>query len=149
MKIHQKFCSHHKTNYNSYVSWCKIQLDTKPPSSIHQPERSLHTSAHTPLPRPFKMIPSIDRHLLWCLWSSAVTGTQWPGTTSHISLTCIHGHSMKMEHSWTRSLWCILCHNQMEILSPADLTSLCTTTINPYKSFLMARMQTARWIDGH
>ena len=117
LKIHQEFCSNCKTIYKSYASWCKIQLDTEPPSRIHQPERSSHTSTHTSLSRLSEMIHSLHGYLWWCLWSSTITGTQWPGTTSCIPLTYIHGQSMKMEHSQTRGLWCILHHNKMELLS--------------------------------
>ena len=66
------------------------------------------------LPSSFKMIHSLNRCLWWCLWCSAITGTQWQGTTSCISLTYIHGHSKKREHSWTR--WCLFCHYKMQLL---------------------------------
>ena len=69
--------------------------------------------------RSFKMMHTLHGCLWWCIWCSATTGTQWPGTTSCISFTYIHRDSMKMEHSQTRSLWCLLCHNQMELLSTA------------------------------
>ena len=91
LKFIKRFYSNCKTAYNSYTSWCKILLDTKPPSSIHQLERSSHRSTHTSLPRPFKTIHSLHRCLWWCLWCSNITGTQWPGITN-----CIPTHI----HSW-------------------------------------------------
>ena len=115
-KFIKKFCLYSKTTHNSYASWCKIWLDTDPPTSIHQPKSSPHTSTHNPLSRPFKMKHSIHWWLWWHLWSSTITETQWPGIATQISLKNIHGHSMQMEHSQTRSLCGTLCHNQMELL---------------------------------
>ena len=45
-------------------------------------------------------------------------GTQQSRLISHVSFTHIHRHSAKMEHSQSRSLWCLLCHKTMELLSP-------------------------------
>ena len=41
----------------------------------------------------------------------------WPRTTSCISFIYIRGYSTKIEHSQIRSLWHLLCHNKMKLLS--------------------------------
>ena len=48
------------------------------------------------------MIHSIHRCHWWCLWSSSIRETQWPRTTSCISLTYIHWHSPEIIpwYSW-------------------------------------------------
>ena len=51
---------------------------------------------------------------------------QWPGTTSCISLTYFHGHSMKMEHSRTGSLGYITAYPNGIIIS-INLTSSCVS----------------------
>ena len=91
-KINQEFCSNCKTTYNSYVIWCKIWLDTEPPSIICQPERSSHTSTHTSLPRPCKVVHSLHGCLWWCLWCSTINrNTMTRNYQSHFSYI----------HSWT------------------------------------------------
>ena len=112
------------------------------------------------LSRPCKMMLSIHGQLRWCLWSSTIIGTPWSGANRHISLTYINGHSMKMDHSQTRSLWGILCHNQMELLSPGIIMH---NDCKPLQKFLngknannkvnqwslkLATYNTIKWISG-
>ena len=66
LKVHQEICSNHKTPYSSYTSWHKIQLGTRSPNSINQPEGHSDTSTHTMLPRPFELIHSLHRCFRWC-----------------------------------------------------------------------------------
>ena len=67
------------------------------------------------------MIHSPHRCLRWCQWCSATTGTQQSRIASHISFPHIPRNSAKMEFSQTRGLWCLSCHNKIELLSPGIL----------------------------
>ena len=68
-------------------------------------------------PGPLKRY-SLHTCLRWCLQCSAVIGRQQSRITNSIPFTHIHRHSTKIGHSWTSSLWHLLCYNKMEILSP-------------------------------
>ena len=51
------------------------------------------------------MLCNIHRCLRWCLWSSVVTGIQWPRTASFISLSHVYRYPTEMGHYQTGSLW--------------------------------------------
>ena len=81
------------------------------------------------------MIHIIHRYLRRWLWSSNVTATQWPITTSCIPLTYAHRHLTQMEYPQTRSLWGILCHIQIELLSRGSDIIMCNDH-KPLQKFL-------------
>ena len=53
------------------------------------------TSNQTVLPKPLRMIHSLQRCLRQCLWCPTIMRTQWLRITSHISLKHIHRQSTK------------------------------------------------------
>ena len=75
------------------------------------------------------MIHSLHRCLRWCLWCSAITGTQWSRITSHVSFTHIHIYSQ------TWGLWCLLHHYKMELLSDIIMYN----DHNPLQKFLTGK----------
>ena len=83
---------------------------------FHETERSHHTGTHSAIPAHDKTLHCVHRCLRRCLWSSTLTDTQQKRIPSSFLITYIHRHPEEMEYTRTRSLWYLLCHQEMELL---------------------------------
>ena len=72
------------------------------------------------IPRSQQMIHSIYWHIRWCLQCTVIQGHWWYRIPYCLSFPYLFRNTKKIEHRGTRSLWSLLYHCQMELLSPGS-----------------------------
>ena len=98
----------------------KIWVDTNPSQCFLNPQGISHPSINLTLCKSEEMLHRVYKCIWWCLWSTTFPGTWWYGIFYSFPFAHIHWYSMKMEHHRTRSLWCILCSHEVELLPPGS-----------------------------
>ena len=79
-------------------------------------ERCHHPSTHSVIPGHNKTLHCVHRCLRRCLWSSALTDTQWNQIPGSFLIAYIYRHPTEMEYARTRSIRHLLRHQEMELL---------------------------------
>ena len=72
-------------------------------------------------PNPNQDIYYIHQCFWWCLQSTALSRTQWNWVPSSILIPYLYWNTVQMEYHRTGSLWSILCHHKMEIITCKEL----------------------------
>ena len=99
------------------LTWQQVKFDWTP--THHETFLKLKESIiEAPIPRSQQEVHSLYWCIRWCLWSAAIPGTWWYWILHCLSLTYLF--IQKMEHHQTWSLQSLLCHYQMELLSPGN-----------------------------
>ena len=119
-EIHQRICKGSQTTHFTHQAADKIWMDTWTSSSIYTFEGCHHPGTHFTLPKPQQNLHHIHWHFWWCLWCTTLSRT-WGNSVSHsIFIAHFFWNTMQMEHYQTRSFWCVLHNNQMDLLSPGS-----------------------------